>query len=260
MIFRRFMQRFRQQPWASIVTEVIIVIIGVFIGMQASNWNQERETHIKAAVFTARLKSDLRKEAWAYQSLIDYGRQTNKHQRRVLEAMAGEIELSDEQFLISAYRATQYKFNVRFRATYDELVSTGNIGLITHQALLETSITLYTTSIFDTITRKASESEYRRLFRETVPASIQQGLLDRCGDRYTPVLDYDAIRHMIDYPCTLDVAPASIHAAARALKSEPRFVPALRIRFADTQTAMYELRVQGQDVRERLHAVANEGT
>ena len=38
-----------------------------------------------------------------------YSRDTNANQRRVLDAMAGEVVLSDEQFVIGAYRATQYK-------------------------------------------------------------------------------------------------------------------------------------------------------
>ncbi|MGB0133432.1 hypothetical protein, partial [Dokdonella sp.] len=109
MIFRRFLQRFRQQQWGAIAIELVIVIFGVFIGMQVSNWNEERETAQKAVVFTARLTDDLRKEAWAYEPMINYSRQTNANQRRVLDAMAGDIALSDEQFVISAYRATQYK-------------------------------------------------------------------------------------------------------------------------------------------------------
>ncbi len=36
MIFRRFLQRFHQQPWGSIATVLVIVIFGVFIGMQVS--------------------------------------------------------------------------------------------------------------------------------------------------------------------------------------------------------------------------------
>ncbi|MFS8136924.1 MAG: hypothetical protein ACMG50_02235 [Thermomonas sp.] len=50
MIFRCFLQRFHQQQWGAIATELVIVIIGVFIGMQASNWNEERETAPPAAV------------------------------------------------------------------------------------------------------------------------------------------------------------------------------------------------------------------
>ncbi|HMM68793.1 MAG TPA: DUF6090 family protein, partial [Dokdonella sp.] len=166
MIFRRFLQRLKQHQWGAIATELVIVIIGVFIGMQVSNWNEEREISQKAQVFTARLTDDLRKEAWGYESIVAYNREVNKNQRQALDAISGEIALSDEQFLISAYRSTQYIYNVRFRATYDELVSTGTISLIADQQLRETAISIFTTPLLDQITQRGMESAYRTLFRE----------------------------------------------------------------------------------------------
>ena len=257
MIFRRFLQRFRQQQWSAIATELVIVIIGVFIGMQVSNWNEERETNQKAQVFTARLTEDLRKEAWGYEYLIAYNRETNANQRRVLDAMAGEIVLSDEQFVISAYRATQYKENGRARATYDELVSTGTIGLIADQEMLETAVNIFAAPWLDQISQQTRDSEYRRLFRETVSARVQEALLDRCGDRFASVLDYASIEGSLDYPCTLDVPPENIRAAADALKGLPRFLPALRIRFADNQTALIDLQTGNGSAMKSLRAIGN---
>ncbi len=255
MIFRRFLQRFQQQPWGSIATELVIVIIGVFIGMQVSNWNEERETAQKGVVFTERLTDDLRKEAWAYESLINYSRQTNANQRRVLDAMAGDIELSDEQFVISAYRATQYKDFNRYRSTYDELVSTGNIGLVTDQTLRESAVSLFTTNFLEQIMLQTRVSEYRRLFRESVSAPVQQALLLRCGDRITTELDYASIEAELDYPCALDLPPEKIHAAAKALKGLTRLVPALQVRFADNQTALTDLQQVNRLVLKNLRAI-----
>lgn len=257
MIFRRFLQRFGQQPWGSIATELVIVVIGVFIGMQVSNWNEERETAQKAVVFTSRLTDDLRKEAWAYESTINYYRQTNANQRRVLDAMAGDIELSDEQFVISTYRATQYKDYARYRATYDELVSTGSMGLVSDQSLRETAINLFTTPFLEQIMLQTRESEYRRLFRESVSAPIQEALLVRCGDRPETELDYASIKDQLDFPCTLDLPPQKTQAAANSLKALPRFVPALQVRFADNQTALHDLQQVNLSVLKNLRAIRN---
>ena len=244
MMFRRFLQRLKQHQWGAIATELAIVIIGVFIGMQVSNWNEDRETNQKAAVFTVRLIDDLRKEAWGYQYLIEYNRETNANQRRVLDAMVGKTTLSEEQFMISAYRATQYYYNnVRFRSTFDELVSTGNIGLIGDEKLRTASIAIFTTPLLDQITQTARDSEYRRLFRETISADIQTALLARCGDHDATVLDYASLKDTLDYPCTLGLPPEDIHVAADALRALPRFAPALRMRFADNQTALTDLQI-----------------
>lgn len=42
MILRRIMEHVRDQNWAAIVLDFIIVVAGVFIGFQLSNWNAER--------------------------------------------------------------------------------------------------------------------------------------------------------------------------------------------------------------------------
>ena len=189
MILRRLAQSLKQQNWTSIWIEFVLLVAGVFLGIQVSNWNEERETKQRAAVFTERLRDDLRKEAWAYEDLIQYSRETNASQRRVLDALAGDVALSEDQFLISAYRATQYIYNVRFRATYDELVYAA-IGLISDDKLRDTAMSIFTTPLLDQILQGARESEYRHLFRETVSAEVQQDLLDRCGDHYATVLDY----------------------------------------------------------------------
>ncbi|MGA7295903.1 MAG: hypothetical protein WBW92_00150 [Rhodanobacteraceae bacterium] len=255
MIFRRFVQRFMQQQWGAIATELAIVIIGVFIGLQVSNWNEERETRQKAAVFTARLIDDLRKEAWGYEYVIAYNHDINTNQRRVLDALAGDIPLSDEEFMVNAYRATQYKYNDRFRATYDELVSTGSISLIADQKLRRTAIAVFTNPDLEQIAQQTRDSEYRRLFRETVSAPVQAALLAHCGDRYATVLDYSAIKGSLDYPCALAIPQEKIHAAANALKALPRLVPALQKRFADTQTALTDLQVANQPVLQGLRHI-----
>ena len=94
----------------------------------------------KAAIFTERLKADLRNEAFFYQYMIEYNQDVLSSAEKAVNALTGKVLSSDEQLLINAYRATQYKQPQRFRATYDELISTGNIGLIKDQKLRLTAM------------------------------------------------------------------------------------------------------------------------
>jgi len=72
MILRRLTENLKQQHWTAIAIELVIVVLGVFIGTQVSNWNEERETNLKGDLFTERLKTDLRAEDWTYQFMISY--------------------------------------------------------------------------------------------------------------------------------------------------------------------------------------------
>jgi hypothetical protein len=37
MILRRITANFRRQDWSAVVIELIVVVVGVFLGLQASN-------------------------------------------------------------------------------------------------------------------------------------------------------------------------------------------------------------------------------
>ncbi|MEO6171830.1 MAG: DUF6090 family protein, partial [Arenimonas sp.] len=193
MILRRLSQSIKEQNWTAIVIEFVLLVVGVFLGIQVSNWNAERETRQKSVVFTARLIADLKVEAWGYEYLIEYNRDVLANARRALDGFSGEKPMTDEQLLISAYRATQYESQDRRRATFDELVSTGTIGLITDQRLRETATGVYSTTLIDQTMNEAKQSEYRLLFRKALPAEIQQELLEKCGDHIVAPLDYAGI-------------------------------------------------------------------
>ena len=42
MILRRLAEHLKQQHWTAIAIELVIVVLGVFLGMQVSSWNEDR--------------------------------------------------------------------------------------------------------------------------------------------------------------------------------------------------------------------------
>ena len=81
--------------------------------------------------------------ASGWQFLIAYNREVLANANRAIGVLDGNTTLPDEALLVSAYRATQYKQGLRRRSTYDELISTGSIGLIRDQTLRDTAVRLY---------------------------------------------------------------------------------------------------------------------
>ena len=45
MIVRRLSDSIRRQNWFTVLVEIVIVVIGVFLGIQVSNWNEGRAHH-----------------------------------------------------------------------------------------------------------------------------------------------------------------------------------------------------------------------
>ena len=42
MILRRIAEAFRRQDWFTVFVETMIVVVGVFVGLQVDNWNAAR--------------------------------------------------------------------------------------------------------------------------------------------------------------------------------------------------------------------------
>lgn len=241
MIGRRFAASLRRQDWVAIVIELVVVVVGVFIGLQASNWNEDRQTDVKAAVFTQRLRADLREEAWGMEYQIEYLNEVLVSAKRAADALSGKKPLSDEALLIAAYRATQSISPVRRRATYDELTSAGEIGLVRDPVLRDLSMRVYTDPVFAEIRAMGVRNPYRDAFRRAIAYDVQQTLAVACGDRPVRPGDYKVIEHSLDYSCSTGLSAQVIAANAGSLRNDPHMLPLLRQNIADDETNRQQL-------------------
>ena len=91
-----------------------------------------------------------------------------------------------------------------------------------------------------------------------VPIDVQRTLAKNCGDRDTAVGDYAAIRGGLDYPCSSGLSEEAISQAAKALRSNPDFVPLLRLRVADIETRLTDLTTNNRSIMDNLSAIATE--
>lgn len=256
MILRRITEHVKAQNWFTVGVELVILVLGVFIGIQVSNWNDERVRDKDSREFTARLTEDLKHEAWLYQATIEYYDDVLANAKRVVAVLEGRAELGDEALAIAAFRATQLTLAPRARATFDELASTGRINLIKDDALRETAMLIYGFQAYDLFMELGSDSGYREAFRMHIPVPVQFALAEACGDRFVPLGDYEAIVDAMDYPCDPEIDDAQISVAASILRENNGFLPALRLRNVQLHTTMNTLTVWNSDIRESLQKIA----
>ncbi|HEX5123593.1 MAG TPA: hypothetical protein VFV97_10120 [Rhodanobacteraceae bacterium] len=258
-ILRRAIQSLRRQDWMAVLVELIVVVLGVFIGVQASNWNADAETERKSAAFTERLKGDLRIEAWGYEMQVGYYSQVLHNASVADDALTGKAPLSDEALLIAAYRATQYNSYIRRRATYDELTSTGEIGLVRDEALRTLAMYTYSSDLFNEVIDNSRGSEYRIAFRKLMPHDVQTALREHCGDLSVPVGQYEGIETVLDHPCSTGLPIDVVARSAAMIRTDANLAATLRLRIADLETGIANLTFFFKDdLRDRLKALAKE--
>jgi hypothetical protein len=62
MIQRRLGDRLKQQDWVAVAIELSLVIVGVFLGIQVANWNDQRRERALERAYVARIGQDVRSD------------------------------------------------------------------------------------------------------------------------------------------------------------------------------------------------------
>ena len=71
MILRRLTDALRKQDWVTVFVELLIVVLGVIMGLQVNNWNEERVAEERRSDIVAALITDLQDAVGAQQGFLD---------------------------------------------------------------------------------------------------------------------------------------------------------------------------------------------
>ncbi len=132
MILRRVIAHVRKQEWTAIWIDLVIVVVGVFIGIQVANWNEDRRDQALAHEYLERLRDDFTRSIKRAETNI-----ARMEVQFVLEGdMVGRLRachLDDDQradFAKGIYRVGRLEAPALVRGTIDELRSTGRMGIL----------------------------------------------------------------------------------------------------------------------------------
>ncbi|NND72837.1 MAG: hypothetical protein HKN43_14765 [Rhodothermales bacterium] len=237
MILRRVIQHVRNQEWTAIAIDFLIVVIGVFVGIQVSNWNESQADSRRGQEYANRLLADLQKDLQGRRNHVAYFAAVNASADQTI-ALLQEPTPDAAMLVVNAYRATEYSSVRQTRSTWDEIVSSGSVGLLP-QTAVETGLADYYAVDLSERDRAALEaSPYRRLVRTTLSHSIQREIRQHCSDQ----LD-DAQRTTgFMASCDLDIDQAEYATAARQLRDNPLIKDALLYQFSTLAIASANLR------------------
>ena len=135
MILGRLADAIREQNWFTVLVELVLVIVGVFLGIQVSNWNDGRLDRQLEEQLLERLVVDFRDiESDSLLRLSRFVRQTEE--LRLLALQLDDIgENPDLGVVVPLLKAMMNPRPGAGSATYQELLSTGNLGIVRSDAL-----------------------------------------------------------------------------------------------------------------------------
>lgn len=138
MILRRISEAFRKQDWFTVLVETLIVVFGVFIGLQVNNWNETRQDRLSEAKYLERFANEIELTIAQIQEERAFSQGALEGIEHFTTQLFGNSATDEE--LVSATREylTTGAFFANFkpyRTTFDDLITTGNFDIIDDETI-----------------------------------------------------------------------------------------------------------------------------
>lgn len=216
MILKKLAAAIASQNWFTVLLEILIVVVGLFIGLQVDGWNETRKDRVREIEYLQRIDEELADDISGFESGITLENQRINDAQLILAALADPDVAAHEPtaFIRALVRAGFTYSPVVSDHTFEEIKSAGELGIIRDVALRK-SITEYYQWV-----RQNSQWGYLREMNQTEYIKRQTGILtpdqfqtfwaDRVGTAVTSEEAIAAYDRLVDKPAFIEWLPITI--------------------------------------------------
>lgn len=135
MLLRRVTEHVKSQNWFAVALDFFIVVVGILIAFQITEWNEARDARVKEQVLISRIKTDFDLIAATFDETLESLPNYITATRNMVATARGDIELPDDQLKSSAFWSESLGRPPLRSTTYEQLVASGDFTLISDRAL-----------------------------------------------------------------------------------------------------------------------------
>lgn len=231
MIIKRIVNTLRSQDWVAFIIEFTIVLLGVFLALQAEDWNQERKDRQLEQIYLSRLTDEMTAN---FEILAEHEKIFEEKVQFILNLP--ELPLQDaydrdsDEFMYQVDYSTYVQIPNLRAETYQELESSGRLALLRDTQLRGDVAGLINDyrSVQSVFTEPIGD--YRRMLFETLPGRSFYEY--RTGEELTEA--------------------AEIISAIETFRSDPGFTAAVNAEVAYGSDALFYIREFKQRTEEIL--------
>ena len=217
-------QRLRAHDWFAACIEVLIVIVGILIAIQVSNWNEDRQERRVAREYAQRLHAELESDLRNVASTRRFWKQVADYQAAAsLHAESGALaEGSAWKTVLAYYQASQLRPFELEDTTFTELRYAGELRLLGDIGLSKALADYYRQTGAGMIGEILRHNpQYRIQVRGLTPYGVQEYIWDKCWRQ----LD-GADQELID--CPAPISEVEAQAILRVYSGDEDLVKNLR--------------------------------
>ncbi|MCX7356677.1 MAG: hypothetical protein NT015_00785 [Alphaproteobacteria bacterium] len=258
MILRRIAEHMKSQNWVAIGIDFVIVVLGVFVATQVSNWNDAVRDRQRGQEYLASIHGELLTDAAAIERRAVFWRQVTGYGEDAL-AYAEHGTLKDGsawQTLLAFFQASQIWPYTATDTTYRELTGAGELGLIRDRSMRAALADYYVVRksrldpLFEAMPR------YREDVRGLTPMNVQTYIWSNCHHSFLE--GAEEMQELI--ACDSPISEAEAREILRSYMAAPEIVRGLRF-WMSTNRVYSDLSAHDRDtaigLAERINAEAN---
>ncbi len=219
-VLRRLAASARRQDWFAVAVELVVVVLGIFVGLQVANWNEDRKAARLAGDYRASLAADLATDEATMRAQSEYFQVIQAYGSDALawlDRPTPVTDASEASRLATAFMIASSVWEYRQpRPTYEDLKATGNLPLLGDTAL-RVQLVNYYSGVDSAAVQWDTMPDYRRQLRSIVPAEAQRLIMDTCES----VVSGEQIRLAMNPNCRVDLSPWDAVRVLREIAESP---------------------------------------
>jgi hypothetical protein len=183
MSLRTLVLRLRERDWTSVIIEILIVVVGVFIGLQVTNWNEDRKDTRRGDEYLQRLRDELLQDAAVLREISAFWGHVGEYGTAALAyAEDGTLRRGSAwETLLAYYQASQVWPYRKPDVTFEEIRGSGNLLLIRDATLRARIASHYSASAGSQVVEVLGLiPRYRERVRGMTPWEIQRYIWAEC--------------------------------------------------------------------------------
>ena len=221
----KLIQRLRDHDWLAALIELVIVVAGILLALQVSNWNQERQDQDRGAHYAQRLRAELGSDTASMDEAVRFWQQVSAYgESAMAHSERGTLVNGDGWRTVLAYYQAGQLFPFELEdTTFLEMRDTGGLALIADESLRKRIADYYRmngSGLRGDILHH--RPEYRQQIRGLTPWPIQEYIWSHCFRQKGGVS-----QDLLD--CPSPIAESEASELLKVYRSADTLLPNLRV-------------------------------
>lgn len=178
MLLRRYLEHVREQNWFAVAIDFLIVVFGVYIGLQTQEWSAQRDVDALEAQYMTELKEEMSRNKMLTSGTVKTMGSVVASGKRAVKFMRsdGQCDKDCWRLLVDFFIASQVIRPAYFTTVYEEAQRLG----FPRSSKVGSSIDAYYTQLTTAAVGIDNDPKYRVSLRELLPVEAHEQLWPNC--------------------------------------------------------------------------------